>query len=161
LNMSDPNNRGAFGTDGLDAGPEQGGSNLGGLGATGATDRDRDIDAEGGVTPTPHTAREHELERGRESGNPQRAEGLDEDHPGGHPRPNTPGSRLEDQADQPGVTSGGESQGGPYAGQEKVEAARRSDDEEFEGGQSERPYHGTGQLGDRRTGEQPNSGSRD
>lgn len=31
----------------LDAGPEQGGSNMGGLGATGAVDRERDPEAEG------------------------------------------------------------------------------------------------------------------
>ena len=62
--MSDRNKGGAFGTDGLDSGPEQGGSNMGGLGSTGAIDRDRDIEAEGGAErPTPHSAREHELER--------------------------------------------------------------------------------------------------
>ena len=48
---------GAFNTEPLDAGPEQGGSNMGGLGATGATDRDRDPVAEGFVKP-PTSARE-------------------------------------------------------------------------------------------------------
>ena len=48
---------GAFNTGPLDAGPEQGGSNMGGLGATGATDRDRDPVAEGFVKP-PTSARE-------------------------------------------------------------------------------------------------------
>lgn len=63
--MSKENKGGAFGADGLDAGPEQGGSNLGGLGSTGAIDRDRDIEAEGGAAPppTPHSAREHEIVR--------------------------------------------------------------------------------------------------
>ncbi|HEY0627738.1 MAG TPA: hypothetical protein VGD23_00250 [Sphingomicrobium sp.] len=60
--MTDREKGGAFGTDGLDAGPEQGGSNMGGLGATGAVDRDRDPEAEGSVKPTQHSAREHALE---------------------------------------------------------------------------------------------------
>lgn len=41
---------GAFKAEPLDAGPEQGGSNMGGLGATGAMDRDRDPEAEGYVS---------------------------------------------------------------------------------------------------------------
>ena len=48
---------GAFNTGPLDAGPEQGGSNLGGLGATGAVDRDRDPEAEGFVIKKPTSAR--------------------------------------------------------------------------------------------------------
>lgn len=42
---------GAFNTGPLDAGPEQGGSNMGGLGSTGAIDRDRDPEAEGFTKP--------------------------------------------------------------------------------------------------------------
>jgi hypothetical protein len=42
---------GAFNTGPLDAGPEQGGSNLGGLGSTSAMYRDRDPEAEGLVKP--------------------------------------------------------------------------------------------------------------
>jgi len=42
---------GAFNTGPLDAGPEQGGSNLGGLGSTSAMDRDRDPEAEDLVKP--------------------------------------------------------------------------------------------------------------
>lgn len=38
-------------TGSLGAGPEQGGSNLGGLGSTSATDRDRDPEAEGLTKP--------------------------------------------------------------------------------------------------------------
>ena len=44
---------GAFSTGPLDAGPEQGGSNMGGLGSTGAMDRDRDPEAEGITKPQP------------------------------------------------------------------------------------------------------------
>lgn len=50
--MADPNKGGgAFNTGPLDAGPEQGGSNMGGLGATGAMDRERDPEAEGFTVP--------------------------------------------------------------------------------------------------------------
>jgi hypothetical protein len=49
---------GAFNTGPMDAGPEQGGSNLGGLGATSATDRDRDPEAEGYTTPATSSARD-------------------------------------------------------------------------------------------------------
>ena len=59
--MTDREKGGVFGTDGLGAGQEQGGSNMGGLGATGATDRERDPEAEGIVKPTPHSAREHAI----------------------------------------------------------------------------------------------------
>jgi len=115
--MTDPKKTGAFGADGLDAGPEQGGSNLGGLGATGAIDRERDPEAEGEVQ-TASSAREQAI-------------------------------------------SGGSSQGGPYVGQEKAEETRRQRDQDFEGGQSEPAYHGTGQLGEQATGDQPNSATRD
>ena len=47
---------GAFDTGPLDAGPEQGGSNLGGLGSTSAMDRDRDPEAEGMIQPTATTS---------------------------------------------------------------------------------------------------------
>ena len=50
--MANPNKGGgAFNTGPLDAGPEQGGSNMGGLGATGAMDRERDPEAEGFTVP--------------------------------------------------------------------------------------------------------------
>ena len=56
--MTNENNGGgAFNADGLDAGPEQGGSNLGGLGATSATDRERDPEAEGYTVPATSSAR--------------------------------------------------------------------------------------------------------
>ena len=51
---------GAFKTGPLDAGPEQGGSNMGGLGATGAMDRERDPEAEGYTKPK-SSAREAEI----------------------------------------------------------------------------------------------------
>lgn len=83
--------------------------------------------------------------------------------PGGkleHPRPDTPGSKKEDQADLHGATTGGDSQGSHRAGQDKVEEAHKAEGKSFHGGQSEQAYYGTGQLGDRRFGEQPNAGSR-
>lgn len=50
--------------------------------------------------------------------------------------------------------AGGESQGGaypnPHSGKEPGG---------FDGGQSERAYHGSGRLGETKTGEQPNAGS--
>jgi len=61
--MTDGKKGGAIGSPGLDAGPEQGGSNLGGLGATGATDRDRDPEAEGDIETLPSSAREQEILR--------------------------------------------------------------------------------------------------
>ena len=71
--MTEREKGGAFGADGLDAGPEQGGSNMGGLGATGAIDRDRDPEAEGTVKPTPHSAREHAIasEAGKAKDHPE------------------------------------------------------------------------------------------
>jgi hypothetical protein len=59
--MTNPNPNkggGAFNTPGMDAGPEQGGSNLGGLGATSATDRERDPEAEGFTEPATSSARD-------------------------------------------------------------------------------------------------------
>jgi hypothetical protein len=51
--MTDRNKGGgAFNTGPLDAGPEQGGSNMGGLGSTGAMYRERDPEAEGMTKPT-------------------------------------------------------------------------------------------------------------
>jgi hypothetical protein len=94
---------------------------------------------EGGTVGSPDAARRGELE---------------------HPRPDTPESKKEHQADLPGVTTGGESQGLARAGQDKVEAARKAHGKGFHGGQSEQGYYGTGQLGDRKLGEQPNAGSR-
>jgi len=47
---------GAFNTGPLDAGPEQGGSNMGGLGSTGAMDRERDPEAEGMTSPASVTS---------------------------------------------------------------------------------------------------------
>ena len=94
---------------------------------------------EGGTVRSPSNARGEKLE---------------------HPRPDTPESKVEYQADQPGVTTGGESQGSARAGQDKGEEARKAEGKGFHGGQSEQGYHGTGQLGDQELGEQPNAGSR-
>lgn len=52
--------------------------------------------------------------------------------------------------------SSGESQGGAYP---NPHTGKKGGD--FDGGQSERAYHGTGQLGDEKTGEQPNAASTD
>lgn len=51
---------GALQAEPLDAGPEQGGSNMGGLGATGAVDRERDPEAEG-YSRSKSSAREHAI----------------------------------------------------------------------------------------------------
>lgn len=51
-----------------------------------------------------------------------------------HPRPDTPESKVEHQADQPGVTTGR---------------------------QSKQAHHGTGKLAEDQVGEQPNAASRD
>jgi hypothetical protein len=77
-----------------------------------------------------------------------------------HPKPDTPESKKEHQADLPGVTTGGDSQGSHRAGQEKVEEAHKAEGKSFHGGQSEQAYYGTGQLGELKLGEQPNAGSR-
>lgn len=50
--------------------------------------------------------------------------------------------------------SGGESQGGAYPNPHTGKEGGH-----FHGGQTERAYHGTGRLGDQKTGEQPNAGS--
>jgi hypothetical protein len=52
--------------------------------------------------------------------------------------------------------SDGASQGGPYENPHTG-----SEKSAFDGGQSERAYHGTGQLGEQKTGEQPNSASKE
>lgn len=48
----------------------------------------------------------------------------------------------------------GESQGGAYPNPHTGKEGGH-----FEGGQSVQGYHGTGQLGDKKVGEQPNAGS--
>ena len=48
----------------------------------------------------------------------------------------------------------GESQGGAYPNPHTGKKGGH-----FDGGQSERAYHGTGQLGEQKTGEQPNAAS--
>lgn len=50
--------------------------------------------------------------------------------------------------------SAGESGGGAYPNPHSGKQGGH-----FHGGQTERAYHGTGQLGDQKTGEQPNSAS--
>jgi hypothetical protein len=50
--------------------------------------------------------------------------------------------------------TGGESQGAAYPNPHTGKKGGK-----FDGGQSGRAYHGTGQLGDEKTGEQPNAGS--
>lgn len=50
----------------------------------------------------------------------------------------------------------GESGGGPYPNPHTGKTPGK-----FDGGQSEQAYHGTGQLGDQKTGEQPNAASRE
>ncbi len=54
--------------------------------------------------------------------------------------------------------SGGESQGGAYPNPHSDKNGSKKGGK-FDGGQSERAYHGTGQLGGQKTGEQPNAGS--
>ncbi len=58
---NESNDGGAFTTGPLDAGPEQGGSNMGGLGATGAMDRDRDPEAEGFAKKPATSTRENAI----------------------------------------------------------------------------------------------------
>lgn len=65
MTSTNPNKGGgAFNTGGMDAGPEQGGSNLGGLGATSATDRERDPEAEGYTQPATSSARDKAIADG-------------------------------------------------------------------------------------------------
>ncbi len=78
-----------------------------------------------------------------------------------HPRPDTPESKVEHQADQPGVTTGGESQGKPGGERQDANQERMAGASAFKGGQNERANHGTGQLGEEKVGERPNAGSRD
>lgn len=61
----------------------------------------------------------------------------------------------DDHGQAPGEKRGdGESQGGAYPNPHTGKESGK-----FDGGQSGRAYHGTGQLGDEKTGEQPNAGS--
>lgn len=78
-----------------------------------------------------------------------------------HPHPDTPESKVEHQADQPGVTTGGESQGKPGGEHHDGKQERKAGGSAFKGGQSERAYHGTGQLGEEKVGEQLNAAARD
>lgn len=50
----------------------------------------------------------------------------------------------------------GESGGGPYPNPHSGKKGGK-----WHGGQSEQAYHGTGQLGEQKTGEQPNAASRE
>ena len=50
--------------------------------------------------------------------------------------------------------SAGESEGGAYPNPHTGKAGKG-----FDGGQSGRAYHGTGRLGEHKTGRQPNAGS--
>jgi hypothetical protein len=52
--------------------------------------------------------------------------------------------------------SSGESQGGAYPNPHTGKKGGH-----FDGGQTERAYHGTGQLGEQKVGEQPNEASTD
>ena len=54
--------------------------------------------------------------------------------------------------------AGGESQGGAYPNPHKGKEAKK-DGFMASGGQSEMAYHGTGQLGERKTGDNPNAPS--
>lgn len=78
-----------------------------------------------------------------------------------HPRPDTPESKVEHQADQPGVTTGGESQGQPGGEHQDANQERKAGASAFKGGQSERADHGTGQLGEEQVGERLNAGPRE
>ena len=61
----------------------------------------------------------------------------------------------DDHGQAPGEKRGdGESQGGAYPNPHTG-----TESGGFDGGQSGRAYHGTGQLGGEKTGEQPNAGS--
>lgn len=67
--------------------------------------------------------------------------------------PHTPDENGEVASRRDGA---GESQGGAYPNPHTGKKPGG-----FDGGQSERAYHGTGQLGEQKTGEQPNSASTD
>ncbi|OWK30015.1 hypothetical protein [Sphingomonas dokdonensis] len=75
---------------------------------------------------------------------PTQADGADAPMHGDKPR--------DDIASNP--AGSGESQGGAYP---NPHTGKKGGD--FDGGQSKRAYHGTGQLGEEKTGEQPNAGS--
>jgi hypothetical protein len=64
----------------------------------------------------------------------------------------------EAKAEQAGESGGG-AYPNPHTGKDGSKRARNS---LFgHGGQTEQAYHGSGQLGDQKIGEQPNAGSRD
>lgn len=88
---------GAFGTGPLDAGPEQGGSNMGGLGSTGAIDRDRDPEAEGYEPrkPVPSSAREHAI-----IAQAKKSEAKDQADKDAEEKARTTGSRQSEKADR-------------------------------------------------------------
>ena len=70
---------------------------------------------------------------------------------------NGAGSRKGAQDDvTANEAQGGESAGGAYPNPHTGKRHPR-----FDGGQTEQAYHGTGQLGDQQTGEQPNAPSRE
>ena len=66
-------------------------------------------------------------------------------------------------ASRRGKDQPGESQGGPYPNPHTGKGGSRHGRDRFmgHGGQTEQAYHGTGQLGEMKTGEQPNEGSRE
>jgi hypothetical protein len=63
-------------------------------------------------------------------------------------------SRDAPTSDREPNVQDGQSQGGAYPNPHTGKKGGH-----FEGGQSDKAYHGTGQLGDQKTGEQPNAAS--
>jgi hypothetical protein len=74
----------------------------------------------------------------------------------GKSQPDPSGSRKENGADQPEFPTGGESQGGAQPGAKESSERRSERGSSFRGGQSERAYHGSGQLGDQQVTDDPN-----
>lgn len=66
-----------------------------------------------------------------------------------------PAGENGELASRRGEDQPGESQGGAYP---NPHTGKKPGD--FHGGQSGQAYHGTGQLGEEKTGDQPNAGSR-
>lgn len=60
-----------------------------------------------------------------------------------------------------GSTGGGQAGGGAYPNPHTGKEGGGREGYMGHGGQTEQPYHGTGQLGDKETGENPNSATRD